>query len=417
MKEVALREATRAVERDYTNASAHLFLANSFDAMRDPDRIQLRHETPWFTELLLSNLLSPVGGGPLSQFVSQQEYSKMLEADGIGGSTTTEWRSSSEIRSTASVFGTQGNVSYGLDAYYRNDNGDRLNSALELQELYGQFKWQATPDDVVYFLGKWSTQNGGDNSETFNNQPLSPGLHFEENQEPGLLLGGWNHRWDSGSNTLLLVGRLGMTQNLTDPSSSQLITQRDTTAMRPGFLQTDAFGNDEFTDPALRNSVGLAADGESLIYPAALPQAIAPYLGSGDLLNLGSATFDLSTRRELEIYSAEIQHIFKTERNTLLVGGRWQEGTIDTTVRMNVSRPNLAPGGFTTPAADQQVESDYRRTALYAYDYWRALPCLTLIGGVAWDAVDHPANFRNPPVSDQQRRTVGGELVPAGPHR
>ena len=63
MRDVAVREATRAVENDYTNPSAHLFLANSFDALRDPKRTQLRFETPWFNELLLSNLLSPVGGG------------------------------------------------------------------------------------------------------------------------------------------------------------------------------------------------------------------------------------------------------------------------------------------------------------------------------------------------------------------
>ena len=43
----------------------------------------LRYETQWFNELLLSHLLSPVGGGPLSQFVSQQEYSKLFEASGI----------------------------------------------------------------------------------------------------------------------------------------------------------------------------------------------------------------------------------------------------------------------------------------------------------------------------------------------
>ena len=128
MQDVAVREATRAVESDYTNPSAHLFLANSFDALRDPNRIQLRYETPWFNELLLSNLLAPVGGGPLSQFVSQQEYSKMLESDGIGASFLTELRSDGESRTTASVFGNHGNVSYGIDAYYREDSGDRFNS-------------------------------------------------------------------------------------------------------------------------------------------------------------------------------------------------------------------------------------------------------------------------------------------------
>ena len=59
-----------------------------------------------------------------------------------------------ELRSNASVFGTSGNVSFGIDAYYRDDPGDRLNSEANLQELYGQLKWQPTPDDVFYFLGK-----------------------------------------------------------------------------------------------------------------------------------------------------------------------------------------------------------------------------------------------------------------------
>jgi len=254
MQDVALREATRAVESDYSNASAHLFLANSFDALRDPNRVQLRYETPWFNELLISNLLSPVGGGPLSQFVSQQEYSKLLEADGVGGSITTEWRSNSELRSTASAFATHGNVSYGIDGYYRNANGDRPNSAMDLQELYAQMKWQATPDDIFYFLGKWAAQKDGDNFQTYNNQSLSPGLKFEENQQPGLLLAGWNHRWAPGSNTLFLGGRLSAEQSLSDPLSNQLLIQRDTSGMRPGFLQTGAGGLAEFTDPALRSA-------------------------------------------------------------------------------------------------------------------------------------------------------------------
>jgi Flp pilus assembly protein TadD len=402
MKEVAIREATRAVESDYTNASAHRFLANSFDALRDPDRTLLRYETPWFNELLLANLLSPVGGGPLSQFVSQQEYSKLLEADGIGGSLTSEWRSTSETRTTASVFGTNGNVSYGLDAYYRNDDGDRVNSDLELQELYGQIKWQATPDDIVYFLGKWAAQDQGDLFETYDNQPLSRDFRFEENQEPGLLLAGWNHRWEPGSNTLFLAGRLSAEQSLSDPAANQLLIQRDTNGMRPGFLQTGSSGFDEFTDPALRGSIQTGPDGQSLVYTQDLLRQIQPYLGSGDLLGIGAAPFDFETRRKFTIHSAEIQHIQQWERNTLLLGGRWQEGRIETDSRLSVIRPNY-DGGFSTPAADQHVESDFRRTGIYAYDYWQVRPDLTLIGGVAWDAMDHPENFRNPPVSDRQR--------------
>ncbi len=411
MKEVAAREATRAVESDYTSASAHLFLANSFDALRDPDRVLLRHETPWFNELLLANLLAPVGGGPLSQFVSQQEYSKLLEADGIGGNLTTEWRSTSEIRSTASVFGTHGNVSYGLDAYYRNDDGDRFNSEMELQEIYGQLKWQASPDDIFYFLGKWAAQDSGDNFETYDNQPLSPGFDFEENQEPGLLLAGWNHRWAPGSNTLFLAGRLSVEQSISDPDSSQLLIQRDTSGMRPDFIQQNPQTHfDEFTDPALRGSVTEGRHG-SLIYSQALLEAIAPYIGTGRVIKLDDAPFAFQTHRKIDIYSAEIQHIQQMERNTLLVGGRLQQGAIETDATLRAV-PGGTAGGFSMPAADQHSETDFLRTGLYAYDYWKVLPNLTLIGGLAWDMIDHPDNFRNPPVNDFQRddESLSGKL-------
>lgn len=401
MKELAVREASRAVESDYTNPSAHLFLANSFDALRDPDRILLRYETPWFNELLLSNLLSPVGGGPLSQYVSQQEYSKLLEADGMGGSLLTDWRSTSEIRTTASLFGTHGNVSYGIDAYYRNDDGDRPNSEMELQEIHAQLKWQASPDDIFYFLGKWADQQNGDLFETYDNRPIAPGMDFEENQDPGLLLAGWNHRWAPGSNTLILLGRLAAVQRLSDPASQQLLVRRDTNAMRPDFIRTNATGIDEFTDPSLAGSVTREADG-SLLYAPDFLRAIEPYLGSGDLLGLRRAPFEFDSRREFEIHTAEIQHILQTERNTLLLGGRWQEGTIETDVRMNMAGIGSF-GGFSTPAVDQNIETDYRRGGLYAYDYWNVLPSLTLIGGLAWDSIEHPDNFRNPPVNDVQR--------------
>src|SRR6185295_8152765 len=41
MDEVSVREAARAVTDDYANYSAHRFLAESFDALRDPTRFNL----------------------------------------------------------------------------------------------------------------------------------------------------------------------------------------------------------------------------------------------------------------------------------------------------------------------------------------------------------------------------------------
>lgn len=401
MQDVAVREATRAVENDYTNPSAHLFLANSFDALRDPNRIQLRYETPWFNELLLSNLLSPVGGGPLSQFVSQQEYSKLLEADGLGASLISEVRSDGESRTAASVFGQSGNFSFGLDAYYRDDSGDRFNSGEELAELYGQFKWQVTPDDIFYFLGKWQDQQSGDNSETYDNRPLNPGLDFSETQEPGLLLAGWNHRWAPGSHTLFLAGRLSAEQIVRNPSATQLLVERDGGGLRPGFITT-VDGVDEFTDPSLDGSVTLGPDGESLVYSADLLRAIQPFLGQGDIISVSGAPFALETRRRFEIDSAEIQHIHQTENNLLIAGARYQSGEFETDVRMLAERPNFN-GGFATPAVAQHTSVDFERMSLYVYDYWSVTPCLTLIGGGSWDHIEHPDNFRNPPVNNLQR--------------
>ncbi|MEP2774932.1 MAG: FecR domain-containing protein [Luteolibacter sp.] len=402
MRDVAVREATRAVENDYTNPSAHLFLANSFDALRDPKRIALRYETPWFNELLLSNLLAPVGGGPLSQFVSQQEYSKLLEEDGIGASFSNEWRSTGELRSNASVFGTSGDVSFGIDTYYRDDSGDRFNSESNLQEIYGQFKWQPTPDDVFYFLGKWADQQSGDNFETYDNQPLAPGVNFEESQEPGLLLAGWNHRWAPGSHTLVLVGRLGADQRLADTSAQQLLIERDSAGLRPGFIQPGMFGFDQFTDPALANSVTVAGDGQSLVYSDALIQGIQPFLGQGNVVGVNSAPFAFETDRSFEIFTAEIQHILQSDRNLIVAGGRLQAGTFETESRLSLVRPNFT-GGFSTPASVQKTEVDFQRMTIYGYDYWNVTKDLTLIGGVSWDRIEHPDNFRNPPVNDSQR--------------
>jgi tetratricopeptide (TPR) repeat protein len=123
MDDLSVREATRGVEDDYSNASSHLFLANSYNALRDPKRINLRYETPWFNELLLANLLAPVGGGPLSQFVSEQEYSKLFEANRLGISSTSTYFSTGELRETASQFGIFGNISYSLDTEFQYDNG------------------------------------------------------------------------------------------------------------------------------------------------------------------------------------------------------------------------------------------------------------------------------------------------------
>ena len=167
MIEQSVREAVRAVNNDYASAPAHLFLSNSYNALRDPSRILLRYESAWDSELLLANLLSPVGGGSLSQFVSQQEYSKLFEKDGLGIYSLTEYRSTGELLQIGSQHGTLGNLSYALDALYRYSNGIRPNNHLSQFEGFGTFKLQLGPQDSIFFQTLFQDQRNGDISQHY----------------------------------------------------------------------------------------------------------------------------------------------------------------------------------------------------------------------------------------------------------
>src|SRR6185436_15983047 len=94
MLDYSAQEAARAVNSDYANASAHLFLAESYDALRDPKLINLRYESPAFSELLIADLLSPATVGTFSPNVSQQEYSRLFEGNRFGLFSSTEYLSS-----------------------------------------------------------------------------------------------------------------------------------------------------------------------------------------------------------------------------------------------------------------------------------------------------------------------------------
>src|SRR5439155_12864109 len=93
MFDVSVQEASRAVNYDYGNYSAHLFLAESYDALRDPNLINLRYETSTLSELLVADLLAPPNAGSLSQNISQQEYSRFFDADHIGLFSKTDYDS------------------------------------------------------------------------------------------------------------------------------------------------------------------------------------------------------------------------------------------------------------------------------------------------------------------------------------
>ncbi|MEK0447811.1 MAG: hypothetical protein RL088_79 [Verrucomicrobiota bacterium] len=413
MTEVAVREAVRAVNADYGSAAAHLFLANSYDNLRDPRRVLLRYEAPWFNEQLLANLLSPVGGGPLSQFVSAQEYSKMFEADGPGLNFVSEYRSNGELRMTGSQYGTFGNLSYALDADYQYDDGDRVNDDLSRFEAYATFKLQLAPTDSVLFQTKYQDLRTGDARQAFDHYALrdvpTSTSRFRELQDPAFILAGWHHEWSPGNHTLLLGSWLRNSQTFTADQTSQLQVLRDIGGLLPPNADPGAFPD----DATLRRD-GLGARGNVL-------GAISPLVGRGrvgaqnifgsPVAAVTSDRFDFRRTSEFEIFSADLQQILTLDKNTLILGARIQSGEFDTTQRLSLSDPATATSGlFNIPAADQHSIVDFNRLTLYAYDHWKLTNWLTVHAGITYDDMEYPENFRNPPISD--RRTSLDRVSP-----
>lgn len=368
MQDVAVREATRAVNADYASASSHLFLANSYNALRDPRRIVLRYETPFVSEMLLANLLSPVGGGPLSQYVSEQEYSKLFESDGLGMNSVTEYRSTGEFREIGSLYGTYGNFSFSFDTDYFYDNGRRLNNATNrLGETYAKLKLQLTPADVLFFEASWQRLRGGDTRQLYDDRAIVPSLNINERQSPGDLLVGLRHDWAPGVHTLALVGRLASEFTLRNDTAGGTIF---------GFQPLD-------TIP---------------------PGAIAPELRPGFGLS-GAGVFSLRELYDLdvEIGTGEMQHIVTLGPHTLVAGTRYQEGSFH--VRTTLVEETALPSGyFVNPASRDDFDADFERLSVYLYDTFRITRALTLIGGITYDRLTYPEHFRVPPLHDDSKR-------------
>ncbi|MGA2241797.1 MAG: TonB-dependent receptor [Verrucomicrobiota bacterium] len=268
MEDVSVREATRAVNYDYANYSAHLFLANSYNQLRDPNQINLRYETPWLSEYLLGNLLAPVGAGTLSQTVSQQEYSKLFQHNGVGVASSTEYLSRGAWIQSGSQYGTFGDFGYAVDALYRSDNGQRPNNDQEQLTISTQLKWDITPQDSVFYQEIYYGASAGDLAQYYDQSSADPGLRTEETQEP-LLLVGYRHEWSPGVDTLIVAGRFNDTLKVSDPNHSVLSS----------FGESDA---------------------------------------------------ELTYKSKLCIYSAELQQIWQQEKLGVVFGERLQTGTFDT---------------------------------------------------------------------------------------
>lgn len=347
MFDLSVREASRAVNYDYANYSAHLFLAESYDAVRDQKRINQRYGAPWLSELLIANLLAPVGAGSLSQNISQQEYSKLFESDRVGISSQTEYFSHGEWTEMASQFGTYGNSSYAMDVEYRSQRGFRPNNDLDLVTWYAKAKQQITPQDTLFFESIYFSVDGGDTAQYYDQATASKTQRYKERQEP-LIFAGYHHEWQPGVQTLFLAGRLNDT-----------------------FLRTDS----AFQQTVMKVAPSFRAD----IY-----------------------TFGVDYRTELEGYSAELQQIFEQGNNTLIAGAKYQAASSDTTSTLTRA-PSIFLPNFNNPPAAQKNETGLERINVYAYDIFKLFDRVQLTLGVVYDRLLYPVNIDDPPISSRQK--------------
>lgn len=378
LTDLSVREATRAVNADYANAAAHQFLADSYSALRDPRQVNLRYEAPWFSEFLVANLLAPVGAGTLSQTISQQEYSKLLQRDGFGVASETTWTSNGDWMESGAQVGQFGNFEYALDSFYRSEVGQRSNNDLEQLTVSLKAKTQFQPADTLFLQSLFYDQQAGDvaqyyeqdtpdSAQAYSPAKPNPLLRSTERQEP-IVLAGWHHEWKPGVHSLLLVSPWRASASVDNPLNLPWV----------GVREEDG-------------SITRVTDG---VEPAALEYATR-FTG----------------------WSAELQQLWQAHSHSVVGGLRFQSGQFDTQAAMDVRAFHNAP-------PDQPYVQDFgavpsmRRMSVYAYDQWQVLPWVLVTAGLTYDRLEAPVNFTLPPLTgaedtlDQTSPKVGLTLAP-----
>lgn len=346
MTEASLEEARRSVISDYLNPSAHLFLSNSVNALRDARRVQLRYETPWFNELLIANLLSPAGTDLLPQNVSQQEYTQLFPGQRVGWSSRTLFRSDGEMLATGTFQGSSDKTSVALDYDIFSTNGDFPNTDLERSTAYLQLKHAITPRDSIYLNLKFQELERGDSRSVYDPAKLYPDLRVEQEQAPVTIIG-YQHEWSPGSRTLMLGGALTDRIEIQDPGATTIAMRVDPTA------------------PGLSSPIGFPSDLEQV--------------------------------RETEVYFGEIQQILSDERQTFLAGTRFDTGSFPTVNTFtNQSIGNILPDDPFTLRSDP----NYQRWVAYAYYTRELVHGLWATAGLTYDWQEYPLNSSIAPATN-----------------
>jgi Tfp pilus assembly protein PilF len=349
----SLREAGRAVSADYANYSAHLFLANSYNQLRDPDWSNLRYETPANAEFWIANLLAPPSAGTLSPLVSEQPSAKLFSQNRFGVASDTTYLSRGAWTEAGAQFGTFDNFSYDFEAKYIYDPGQRPNDGNQERDLVLNLKYQLTPQDGVFFSVEQTEVNQGDVSQYYNQSSASPDWRYGETQQPNLFLG-YHHEWSPGVHTLFLA----TSQNAYDSASTASDQQLMGWIYGGVYTATKAFGNWE--------KIG----------------------------------------QHIQEYSTELQQIWETANHTTVVGARYHwgndhfqntEGNSDWSGWV----PTVFPNPHLYPVQDFSL--DFHYFEVYAYHNWQLADAFAVNLGLSYEQSVQPADPGSTPFSTAEK--------------
>ncbi len=359
-REIAFREASRSVRNDPANFSAHLFLANAYDQLRDPLRVNLRYETPWSGSLLLARLLAPANAGAIAPSVGLGEYTALFEPQRFTLQGETVVFDDGEWRQTLSHTGNLGDTNYALDVKAHRFPGKSRNQDFARDEVTAQVAHQLTPDDTVVATAYYENTRGGDLRVG-----VPPGLEdlerrFHDKQLP-ILTTGYRHHWRPGSDTLVMAARLEDESGQDNPRSEipLLFEEANGHYTRLGF---------DLNDRAK---------------------------GVGDYNRVKVAT---ASSNRFALYHLEISHLEQGENFSLQAGARFQRGTFEARNRV---RELSTYNGVTLAAdpTDTAADETFQRKSVYGYATWKFARSWSALAGASGDWVEYPVNLFTIPLT------------------
>jgi outer membrane receptor protein involved in Fe transport len=89
-------------------------------------------------------------------------------------------------------------------------------------------------------------------------------------------------------------------------------------------------------------------------------------------------------------YTAELQQILTLKDHTVVFGGRFQTGDIDT--RDRIAYTGVFPPAAVYPPAAHVSDTELQRESIYAYDMWQVFQPLQLTAGISYDWLEYPEN-------------------------